>query len=602
MKPLTNILSLYCILLLNVTTTAQSGIHLQKRLQNIIVEPEKNSFTTTTRIEGICPAATKNHIGIYFGELQTLSNIKAEYRSKGKWKKINKKDLVTSSVLTSVFYAGIQKTILPFPKQQVPYSFRYQYDTETRDLLFLNLLDFTNAQHTDTFVYKIVLPLTHQLHFSINDSLQHNGLVQIDSFHRGTNRVYEFTAFSRKGISYPDDNLAWVRLLLTPKNQQPFDFLNDWYAQLVAPNAHLDKPTQQYIHELVSDMSSDRKRIEAVFDLIKNRISYIAIENGIGAVMPRNVNKVWHTQQGDCKDMSNLLCQSLRSLGYDAKLALSATIGHHFDLDFPSLASANHVICVVQLDGQWIYLDATERSGFFGYPSRQIQGKNIFIINRDSGQLQQVPLIHPSKNRVEHIIHLTKKENGLWGQAEYTYFGLSQIELRNAQKTTASDRLHTPLKNYLERGAANLFYKNVKLLLNDTTSLVKAELSSDRNFTTIRNKNYLSMAFLPHPHQQPDDGHKKTLRFYTTTDQRFVISLKLDGHIRMQPFDPISVKDHGISFQFSVIQTAPDIIEINYRYVNKLLQLSGNQLKAFRQINELINKTLQKSIIYESST
>ncbi len=137
---------------------AQSKIHFNKKETIISVDSDKNSFTESITRFGQCEANALNNRRIYFGELANISNINARYRLSGKWKKIKKKNLVTQSVLTSSFYDGLQKTVIPFPKQSQNYTFEYSYKKTTSELIFLSLLDFRGLNQTDTFIYKIILP------------------------------------------------------------------------------------------------------------------------------------------------------------------------------------------------------------------------------------------------------------------------------------------------------------------------------------------------------------------------------------------------------------------------------------------------------------
>ncbi len=587
-----------------IIAVGQDGIHFSKKEQIITVDPVNNSFSEKGFYSGICTAKTKNKARIYFGELQKLNKVKARYALLGqdKWKKVSKKDFVTSSVLTSSFYAGIQKTTILFPKMDSPYRFRYSYEMENQDILFLSSLDFMDAQHVDTFNYEIILPVNYELHFQIEDSLKAYNIVQFEKVENKSQVIYRFTAVPDKGDKLPGNDYSRVRLIVVPKGIKPYDFFNDWYNELVKPNTLLTGNVKAAVAKEVADITDDRERIAAIFKLIKERTSYIAIENGIGAVMPRDVNKIWTAQQGDCKDMSNLLCQSLRSIGYDAQLALSATIGHSFDLDFPALSSANHVICVLNFEGEWLYMDATEREGFFGYPSQQIQGKHIFIVNDEAGELHLVPEIKASENRVEHQLFLKKSERALTGTVQYDYHGMSQIALRSATKQIGNSRLEERLEPYLERQANNLNYENVTLYLQNDKCTIKGDINSERNFTNIRKKTYLSLAFLPSPHDQEVDAKDTEVHFYRTEDQQFTIRLKLDKAIRLQDFEPVSEKAEGISFDFSVNQKESDEVEIKYRYVNELLLLNNEKIAAFHKINKLIKETLRKSIIYEDPT
>ncbi len=387
--------------------------------------------------------------------------------------------------------------------------------------------------------------------------------------------------------------------MVVPSGIIPFDHYNDWYYDLIQPNIILNTEIKQTIKEEIKNDSTDLDRIKTVFDLVKNRIHYIAIENGIGAVMPRPVNQTWLNRQGDCKDMSALLYAALQSIGYDAKLALSATIGHSFDLDFSSLASANHAICVVDFGGKRYYLDATEDAGFFDYPSRQIQGKNILIIDDKEGQLVNVPKISAKQNKVIHQLHYQKKGNGLIGTVENKYFGLSQIPFRDAQKKIGKERLQNRLEKHLNIGATNLNYQDINLSLLDSTCQINAALYTERNFTTINKKTYLSLAFLPYPHRQ--EVGKKVLEkeFYDTQYHQYNIEINLGQPIQSKKFKPIHLSEMGIEFHFSITQPTDQIIKVSYQYINDNLLLKDESLVAFRKIDLLIQQVFNKSIIYE---
>lgn len=592
---------LLCFLFSASIAISQDGIHYINRKEVITADPENNSFSKEVYMEGDCVGGVKNKAQIYFGELQKPHNIKASYtlNESDKWRKVSKKKFITSSLLTSAFYTGIQKTRIPFPEIPKPYRFRYSYEMENEDLLFLSLLDFSDAEHTDTFSYEIILPDNFELHYQINDSLKAYDLVHCEKSMKNGKLKYAFSATPNKGKSYPRGESSLVRLIVTPKGVNPFVHFNNWYASLVRPNTILTREVKAEVEKQVIGLTDDMERIQAIFDLIKDRTSYIAIENGIGAVMPRDVNEIWTAQQGDCKDMSNLLCQSLRAIGYDAQLALSATIGHTFDLDFPSLSSANHVICVLKFNGEWLYMDATEREGFFGYPSRQIQGRNIFIVDDIEGELHLVPKVKATENKVSHQLGLTKNGNALTGTAEYNYHGLSQIDLRSWIKQVGSNRLEIGLESYLENQSSNLNFTNVELSNKEDICRINAEIYSERNFTNIRKKYYLSLAFLPFPHGQEGYAKDTEVNFYKTEYQQFTVLLKLDAPVQVQNFEPVSIKAEGMSFEFNVIQKERDQIEINYKYVNELLFLNNEAMNAFREINILIKETLRKSIIYE---
>jgi len=268
----------------------QNEIQYSLRKEITTVFPESNTFESQIHFEGRCNANTKNHIKINFGELETIEEIEAQYQSKNKWKKVSKKNVFTESLMTSSFYSGMQTATVPFPKMEEDYLFKYDYKTINEELLFLSYLDFSGLSKIDSFNYQINLPNTHELHFQMDTSLMENSLVTYTEVQIGDQRRYIFSSSSKKVENYPKGSDAFVRLIITPVDKKPYDFYNDWYNQLVKPSTQLNDELKETIKNEVKDISNDKEKIEKIFDLIKERTSYIAIENGICAVKPRDIH------------------------------------------------------------------------------------------------------------------------------------------------------------------------------------------------------------------------------------------------------------------------------------------------------------------------
>ena len=564
------------------------------------VEPSTNTYTSQNFISGYCKEGTKNHLPIYFGELETISELKASFTLLGKKKKLSKKNFITNNVITDSFYDGLQKTTIKYPSSNFPYDFEYSYKETTNDILFLANLRFQNTHKIDTFHYVIKLPTSHVLHYQIEDSLKQSDLVQYNFSQINEQHVYEFIGIPNGDGNYPTTRSATIRLIVTPKDKDPFDHYNDWYRELVKPKSNLSETNKKIFNEKVADLETDREKVAAIYNMIKDRTSYIAFEDGIGAVQPRDVNKIFTAHQGDCKDMSNLICSALQSIGFDAKIALSSTIGHSFNLDFASVSSANHAICVLQLGDEWLFLDATEDAGFFGMPSSQIQGRSVFVIDDDKGMLKEVPPVKAEENIVEHTINLKKNENGLLGNILFKYCGLSQLWLRSGSKQVAANKLELYLTDYLSTRAENLGFEEVDLDVQEKICEIVAKVTTQRNFTNIKDKTYLSLAFLPDPFVQEDDEEQTTLKFYRAIYQNYVVNIEFDNPIEMASFENVDLIKDGILFSFNVKQTTPKTIQITYKYVNEMLELKDNNLKNFRTIKNTIKQTLRKSIIYEN--
>ena len=184
------------LMLFTYFAKSQDAIRFHKKEEITEVFPASNTFHTKIHHRGICKAESENKARFYFGELEKITDIKARYQVKNKWKKVSKKEFSTSSLLTSSFYSGLQTTSIPFPVQQENYLFEYSYNSEHKDLLFLSRLDFMDAEYIDTFSYQIILPKTHQLHYQIEDSLKSRNLVEVTKEEKNGKWLYSFFGLS----------------------------------------------------------------------------------------------------------------------------------------------------------------------------------------------------------------------------------------------------------------------------------------------------------------------------------------------------------------------------------------------------------------------
>ncbi|MFK8103329.1 MAG: transglutaminase family protein [Saprospiraceae bacterium] len=600
MKFLPLIILTFCIAPLLANAQPAEKIHYLKKTTHTSVNPTENTFLQTVNCKGICPAQQKEWISIYCGELDQLTNFKANYiNKKGKRKSIKKKQFNKSTALTQSFYSGIEKTTFFFAAQDRAFPFTYRYQKKTKDLMFLSSIALYDHLTTDTFHFEILVPTGYTLAYRL-DSLSAKVFAtkQVQE-PRATRYLFSSNAQQRKGVSQQD--LPKIRMMVHKSDQAPTDFFNDWYFNLVKPHSSLQEESLQEILTHIPQTAAPMETIAAIFNFVKEKITYIDFENGIGAVQPRDVNQVLQHKQGDCKDMSNLLCQALKYFGFEAYIAISATLSHPYDFDFPSLASANHAICVVKLGEDWLFLDATEDYGIFGLPSRQIQDKHVFLVNEDQGQVLKVDKVTAAKNAVFHRLQLQQEGQILTGEGQYEYHGLSQIDLQFLQHYTSESKVHRYLSKSFEQKFSNTELSSFQLLNSDSTTAINYQCEINKMFTQIGQRVYLSLDFLPKPHQLPTKiAEDETFVTYESQHRALHLTLTLDKVVQLKPFEKINFEAEGLRFQMDIQQSEATKIEVYYLYENEHVQLAPHLVKSYNQLNQLIQESLQKSIIYES--
>lgn len=106
--------------------------------------------------------------------------------------------------------------------------------------------------------------------------------------------------------------------------------------------------------------ASEDARIVAALRLVQDEIAYTAMDLGSAAWRARPAGSTLAAGEGDCKDKATLLAALLRTLGVEARLALtSLDLGARVRRQLPSPLPFDHVLVLVRAAGREWWLDPT---------------------------------------------------------------------------------------------------------------------------------------------------------------------------------------------------------------------------------------------------
>ncbi len=207
--------------------------------------------------------------------------------------------------------------------------------------------------------------------------------------------------------------------------------LYNYYKDLVK-NVNLN-PSKELVQlaDSLTKGKSEIDKIKSVYYWVQDNVKYIAFEEGMGGFVPREANDVCTKRYGDCKDMASLITTMLKSVGLKASLVWIGTrdIPYKY-IENPTLSVDNHMIAAVQLDNNWIYLDATDDHVDFGLPTNHIQGKEAMIqLNNGDYLIENVPIVKTETNKRIDKIEVKLEKNILKGKGQSVYDGLWKGEL-----------------------------------------------------------------------------------------------------------------------------------------------------------------------------
>jgi transglutaminase-like putative cysteine protease len=152
-------------------------------------------------------------------------------------------------------------------------------------------------------------------------------------------------------------------LVLVPALQ--FSEFGNWseVASLFAPfykDSAIPETLVEEIDRLSKAHESQEERAAEWLRFVQQKLRYFAFSLGEGGLMPRELEAIWSTRFGDCKDATKLYIAGARRMGLDACAALvSTTHGPALNEFVPSPGVFNHCIVRLCLNGVSYWLDPT---------------------------------------------------------------------------------------------------------------------------------------------------------------------------------------------------------------------------------------------------
>ncbi len=224
---------------------------------------------------------------------------------------------------------------------------------------------------------------------------------------------------------------------------------------------------------IVNKETDTLKKVAAIFAWVQGNIRYIALEAGYAGLIPAKASEVLQERYGDCKGMSNMLYNLLRSQQIPAYLVWigSRDLPYKYS-ELPTPAVDNHMICAVKYQGKFIFLDATSNNLPFGMPSGFTQGKEAMIGLGDCEHyvIETVPVVEPSQNITYDSCYIKLSGRSLSGHGVAKLIGY--------KRTNFIDRLHERNYNFILKVCRGYLLKGNNRFTIDTVWL---ENLDDRN-------------------------------------------------------------------------------------------------------------------------
>ncbi len=184
--------------------------------------------------------------------------------------------------------------------------------------------------------------------------------------------------------------------------------------QLNAGRDLLPEAEKAKVHEITSNLSSDKEKVKALYKYMQSKTRYISIQYGIGGHQPFPASDVARLGYGDCKALSNYMYALLKEAGIKSNYVLIFAGEDEFNIPYEkyTLPYFNHAILMVPQEKDSLWLECTSQTQFCGYQGSFTGNRQALIIDKDNSQIVSTKRYDATKNYTHNTATLSIDENG----------------------------------------------------------------------------------------------------------------------------------------------------------------------------------------------
>lgn len=389
---------------------------------------------------------------------------------------------IESSPSQGVFYDDVKQTAFDYPRLVKGSIAHVETDHYNKDIRLMSSFYFSSYLPVNKATYTVSFPEDMDVRYIIKNDTKKQ--VTVTESKKGRKKKLEFTAGNidnyevfGDGTSIPYYALHVIVYVASYKkdgqNIPVFSSVDELYkwnsAFLTNVNKGEDESLKKIADSICYNKKTEREKAQAIYRWVQEHIKYVAFEEGLEGFVPRQAIDVCNKRYGDCKDMASLLTALLKTSGLNAHFAWIGTRSIPYTYsEVPLPLTDNHMICAVQIDKEWIFLDATDPNCIFGMPTSGIQGKQCLIgINPEKYELVTVPVTQPVKNTITDSTWLTINNNTLNGNCSVDYKGYFGSDVYNNLLYNKGDDERVYARRRMAKGSNKFIMKDYKINFPD---------------------------------------------------------------------------------------------------------------------------------------
>ena len=465
---------------------ADSSLRIKKLTQATTVAADGRSQTTTSSeiqvLSAAGVAAAAQMPIIYNATIQDATVVEAHtVKLDGRKIPVNSTSILTQSApnnRSNPIYSDIEEKIILFPN--VEPGDTLVFSANVTDKVAMIPGEFSIAHFLATRVeadqtsYSVTAPKTLSLTVSSHDVKQEIS----DSAESVTYRW---------AYSNPSPKPSAPRLVFEPDAEPYFsastfptyDSMAHNLSTRILSKIEVTPAIQNQADLITAGISDQREQGRLIYNWVNQHIRYVAIELGVGGIVPHEADWTFTNAFGDCKDQAVLFAALLKAKNIPSELALINSTNRYKLGRVPTLSEFNHMIVWLP---QWrLYADTTASDVEFGSLPMVDYGKPVVHLVLAGLSQHTTPLIAPGLLNSTFKVHATMNS-----QRQFT------VEASTSATGPWNDILHKLGRQIEERGpapaAADLLklhgFANAIGMLNASTTQPGGEYSLHGTFRT----------------------------------------------------------------------------------------------------------------------
>ncbi len=314
---------------------------------------------------------------------------------------IKKKDLVTRSDLSNeAFYQDNLVTEFDLFWDVYPYEIEYAYTISEREYLHLTWWSPMLFAEVPTIFssLQVTVPAARRIEISQSAGLNYS-VTEVEG-----RKTYKWLCFNssvpKNEIYAPPlrEIIPWVAVV--PREFQygvagswdSWTAFGAWFDELNQGTDFLPVTEKTTVDFVVQDLGDTVQIIKKLYHYLQDRTKYVNVAIDVGGMKSYPATYVCENKYGDCKALTTYMKAMLASLGIESYYALVNAGSNGSRLNSDHLYQQfNHVIAVVPINGDTLWLENTSNALPFNYLGTFTQNKWALMVNGKESRLIKTP-------------------------------------------------------------------------------------------------------------------------------------------------------------------------------------------------------------------